>query len=88
MADLGSTRVYGDLDVTGSLSVDGLELAQVTTSTDGLMLATDKVKLNGIQTNAAAINDSAVSATTTWSSQRIVSELGGIGTILDQINGV
>ena len=45
-------------------------------------------KVNTVQTNAAAINDSAVSATTTWSSQKIDSELGDIGTILDQINGV
>ena len=111
MADLDSTRVYGDLTVTGSVTAGGtalqnvalasgtnislsgaypnitvtasntnlgytastrvltsstgsnVTLPQVTTSNDGLMIASDKSKLNGIANNATANTGTVTSVT-------------------------
>jgi len=58
MAELGSSKIYGNLIVTGNTDIKGTitGMPNATTTSDGLMSSTDKVTLNNLNSEAVRTN--------------------------------
>ena len=92
--------IYGITDAAplSHVGSGGTAHAQVTTTVDGFMIATDKVKLNGIETGATAdqtgseINTLITGLDFSWTGQHTFKEIAeteyaNTGTVIDPANG-